>query len=315
MRRTASPFSLILLGLGAFLLALAPLLTWYVGPEAKKTPLDTDITTVFNGTGTYFDAQAVKPRHDQRLTITRQVRGDVADGDASGNAVWDVSTSVDSDSSLPASDPRDALQWTTERWVTNRKTNMPVHCCQEKPRFEGEAYLKFPFDVEERSYRWWDSTLGATVELDYSGRKKVQGFEGMRFTGKVKAAKTGTRLVPGKLVGVDKSQVLAEEWYANHGIELIADPATGRILYAAVGPRKTLRAPGSDKDAMVLLDSKKIAFTEKTQRAQVKLADRDSGKLKTLTSTAPMGAGAAGAVLLLTGGVFVVRGQRTREIS
>ncbi|MFD7359712.1 DUF3068 domain-containing protein [Streptomyces sp. NPDC059885] len=290
MRRTASPMSLILLGAGVFLLVLAPLLVTYVQPHAKRTPVDVDTTTVFTGTGSYFDTSLLKTVHDRRITITRQVRGDVADSVRSGNAVWDVSTSVDTDATLPAADTRDSLQWTLERWVTDRRTNEPVHCCRESPAFDGEAYLKFPFDVEERGYRWWDGTLGGVVRLRYAGPGTVQGYEGLRFTGSVPPTRTGVRQVPGRLVGRPRTpQVLAEEWYANSRIELVADRRTGRIVYAAIGPRKTLRAPGSEKDAVVLLSSDKIAFTARTQRQQVELASADSRKLELLGSTAPLG--------------------------
>lgn len=308
-RRTASPLSLVLLGLGVFLLVLSPLLAWYVEPRAKRTPVDVDQITVFRGTGSYFDTEKIKTVHDQRLTITRQVRGDVADSDKN-RAIWDVSTSVDPDKSLPAADPHDSLQWTLERWVTDRRTNKPVHCCGEEPYFEGEAYLKFPFDVEKRTYLWWDNTLGSTVPLAYRGKKKIQGYEGYRFTGTVKATRTGTRQVPGRLVGQPRrSQVLAEEWYANHGIELVADQRTGRIIYAAIGPRKTLRAPGGKKDATVLLDSERVAFTKKTQQDQVGLADDDSSRLKLVGETLPLVSGVAGVALALVGGVLVVRGR------
>ncbi|KUF20083.1 DUF3068 domain-containing protein [Streptomyces silvensis] len=307
-RRTASPLSLVLLGLGAFLLVLAPLLAWYVEPRAKRTPIDVDQITVFRGTGSYFDTEKIKTVHDQRLTITRQVRGDVADSNKK-RAVWDVSTSVDPDKSLPAADPHDSLQWTLERWVTDRRTNKPVHCCGEEPYFEGEAYLKFPFDVEKRTYLWWDNTLGATVPLTYRGPKKIQGYEGYRFTGTVKATRTGTRQVPGRLVGLRQGQVLAEEWYANHGIELVADKRTGRIIYAAIGPRKTLRAPGGKKDRTVLLDSRRIGFTKKTQQEQVDLADDDSSRLKLVGTTLPLVSVLAGGALALAGGVLVARGR------
>ncbi|MFE0100006.1 DUF3068 domain-containing protein [Streptomyces sp. NPDC059009] len=313
MRRTASPLSLILTGLGVFLLVLAAMLAWYVEPHAKRTPINIDVTTVFKGKGSYFDTEKIKTVHNQNLTVTRQVRGDVKDSDKSGKAVWDVSTSVDPDKSLPAADPHDSLQWTLERWVTDRKTNAPVHCCGEEPYFEGEAYLKFPFDVEKRSYRWWDNTLGATVPLTYRGKKKIQGYEGLRFTATVKATKTGTRQVPGRMVGLKKSQVIADEYYANHGIELVADQRTGRIIYAAIGPRKTLRAPGSKKDSTVLLDSERIAFTPKTQRDQVDLADTDSTKLKLVGTTLPIGAGALGLLLTVAGLVLVVRGRPERS--
>ncbi|MGY0023836.1 DUF3068 domain-containing protein [Streptomyces sp. cg35] len=321
MRRTSkittSKIPFVCTGLGTFLLVLAGLLAWYVEPRAERTPIDTDTTTVFTGTGSYFDTGKIKTVDGRRLTITRQVRGDVAESERSGRAVWDVTTSVDTDASLPAADPHDALQWTQERWVTDRETNAPVHCCGEQPAFEGEAYLKFPFRVEKRTYTWWDNTLGATVPLRFSGTRKVQGYEGYRFTGTVAPARTGSRLVPGRIVGQPrKSQVLAEEWYANHRVELVVDRLTGRILYAAVGPRKTLRAPGTTKDAAVLLDSERIAFTPATQRAQVALARDDNDRLTLLGTTLPIGAGALGG-LLLAGGIVLVawggRGRRTPD--
>ena len=54
MRRTASPLSLILLGLGTFLLVLAPMLVWYVEPRAAVNPINIDTTAVYRGTGSYF---------------------------------------------------------------------------------------------------------------------------------------------------------------------------------------------------------------------------------------------------------------------
>ncbi|MFD6415405.1 DUF3068 domain-containing protein [Streptomyces sp. NPDC060194] len=308
-----SPLSLVLLGIGVFLLTLAPLLAWYVQPNAKRTPIDIDATTVFTGTGSYFDQGEVETVDGQALTITRKVRGDVEDS-TDDRSIWEVSTTVDTKDSLPAEDPRDALQWSTERWVTDRKTNRPLHCCEESPVFDGEAYLKFPFDVEKRSYRWWDNTLGGTVPLQFKGTKKIQGYEGYRFTGSVDPVRTGTRQVPGTLVGVKAGgQVLAEEWYSNHGIELVVDRATGRIIYAAIGPKKTLRAPGGTKDEVVLLDSQKIGFDTKTQKTQVKLAKEGSDQLKTVGQTAPALAGLTGLLLAAAGVVLLVRGRKTPE--
>ncbi|MCD9872574.1 DUF3068 domain-containing protein [Streptomyces guryensis] len=311
MRRTASPLSLILLGLGTFLLVLAPMLAWYVEPRAAVNPVDIDTTAVYRGTGSYFDTDQIQTVHDKRITVTQQVRGNVADSEKSGRAVWDVTTTVDTDKSLPAADPHDALEFFLNRWVTNRHTNQPVHCCKENPYFEGDAYLKFPFDVARKSYQWWDNSLGSTVTLHYSGTKKVQGYQGYRFTGTVSPSKIGTRLVPGSIVGQkNKPQVLAEEWYSNHGIELVVDQRTGRVLYAQVGPRRTLRAPGAEKDAVVLLDSRKLAFTTATQKDQVKLAKKESGQLLMVGQTLPITAAVAGFVLAVVGGVLVARGRK-----
>ena len=314
MRRTTSPISLILLGLGTFLLVLAPLLAWYVEPRAAVTPIDIDTTAVYRGTGSYFDTGELRTVDDQRITVTQQVRGDVADSEKSGDAVWDVTTTVDTDKSLPTADPHDALEFFPNRWVTDRKTNKPVHCCHENPYFEGDAFLKFPFDVRKQPYQWWDNSLGATVTLRYSGTEKVQGYSGYVFKGTVPPTKIGTRLVPGSLVDQPKSpQILAEEWYSNHGIELIVDQRTGRVIYAQTGPRRTLRAPGHTYDAVLLLDADKLAFTTATQQEQVKLAKRESGQLRLVGQSLPIGAAVAGFVLAVAGGVLVLRGRRRPE--
>ncbi|MFI6421002.1 DUF3068 domain-containing protein [Streptomyces sp. NPDC050842] len=316
MRRSMSPLSLILLGVGVFLLVFTQLLAWYVEPRAKRTPTDVDSTTVFSGQGSYFDTGSVSTVDGQALTITRRVLGDVAGGERSGNAIWDVSTQIDSPKTLALGDPRKSLQWTTERWVTDRRTNLPVRCCDEKPAFEGEAYLKFPFDVEKRSYSWWDSTLGATVPLEFQEVTRVGGREGYRFVGSVKATPTGTRLVPGVLVGSSKpGQVPAEEWYANARIELTVDQRTGRIMNALIAPKKTLRAPGSQKDAVTLLASERLEFTEATRREQVALASEDGGRLELLGETAPLAGGVAGGLLAVAGAVLLIRGPRRGEHS
>ncbi|MCX2922866.1 DUF3068 domain-containing protein [Streptomyces sp. NEAU-W12] len=314
MRRTASPFSLVLLGLGTFLLVLAPLLAWYVQPRAAVNPIDIDTTAVYKGRGSVIDLEKVETVPGRTITVTQKVRGNVEDSERSGNAVWDVTTTVDTDTSLPAADPHDALDFTPHRWVLDRRTTKPVHCCEEKPRIEGEAYLKFPFDVQKRSYQWWDNTLGDTVVMRYRGTEEVQGHTGYRFTASVPATRTGTRLVPGALVDEpDRPQVLAEEWYSNHGLELVVDQATGRVIYAQTGPRRTLRAPGGDEDAAVLLDAEKLSFTTGTQKEAVRQARRDSGQLRLVGETVPVGAAVAGSVLAVAGGVLVARGRKEEE--
>ncbi|MGW3007584.1 DUF3068 domain-containing protein [Streptomyces sp. NPDC001219] len=311
----APPLSLAVLGLGVFLLVLAPLLAWYVAPRAKVTPVDVDVTTVFTGEGGYFDTAALKTRDHRRITITRHVLGDVAASERSGRAVWDVSTTVDTPQTLALKDPRRAFQWTTERWVTDRRSNAPVHCCAEAPtRFDGDAYLKFPFDVQKRGYRWWDNTLGAAVPLRFAGTREVRGYPGYRFTGTVPATRTGSRQVPGRLVGRPRQgQIQAEEWYANSGIELVVEPRTGRIMNAVLSPVKTLRAPGSRRTAVTLLRGERLEFTPATQRAQVRLAKADSDRLVLVGRTLPVTAAAAGAVLVPAGVVWVVRGRRTPD--
>ncbi|MFI9155016.1 hypothetical protein [Streptomyces sp. NPDC053367] len=87
--------------------------------------------------------------------------------------------------------------------------------------------------------------------------------------------------MPGALTGRrGAGQVPAEEWHCNHGIRLVAEQATGRILYARLGPRQTPRAPGAAKDAVVPLDVPRAAHTAATQRFAVDRARHGSALLR-----------------------------------
>lgn len=313
LRSSSSRPALILLGVGVFLLVLAPMLAWYVEPRAKRTPTDIDVTSVLVGHGSYFDAESVATLDDQTITITRRVLGDVSASERNNVAVWDVSTTVDTPKTLPLKDPRKSLKWTTERLVTDRRTNLPVHCCQETPVFDADAYLKFPFDVKKQTYRWWDGTLGSAVPLRYAGKGSVLGHEGYRFTGTVDPTRTSTRQVPGVLVGRPKqSQVFAEEWYANDRIDLLVDPRTGTLLDVSLAPRMTLRAPGGKQDEVVLLHSEKLRTTEATRRAAVATAADSTRQLDALGRTAPVAAAATGAPVALAGLVLITRRSSRR---
>ncbi|MEU1072934.1 MULTISPECIES: DUF3068 domain-containing protein [unclassified Streptomyces] len=318
MRRQPSRPALALLAAGAFLLTLAPLFAWYVTPHVKRTPIDVHTTTVSTGRGSYFDAGSLAVRHDQTITITRHVLGDVAESERSGRAVWDISTTVDTPRTLPLADPHKSLQWSTERWVTDRRTNAPVHCCAEsRPPHEGDAYLKFPFDLRKGTYRWWDATLAAAIPLRYAGTREVLGHQGYRYTGTVAPTRIGTRPVPAPLVGLPGPRpVQAEQWYANPGIDLIVDRRTGRVLDAVTSPRVTLRGPGQGTDAVTLLRGDELEFTPATQRQQVDLAREDGRKLLLVGTVLPLAAGGTGAVLAVAGtGLMALRWRRPRRLA
>jgi hypothetical protein len=85
------------------------------------------------------------------------------------------------------------------------------------------------------------------------------------------------------------------------------------VIYAQTGPRRTLRAPGHAYDAVLLLDADKLAFTTATQQEQVKLAKQESGQLRLVGQSLPIGTAVAGFVLAVAGGVLVLRGRRRPE--
>ncbi|MZG19365.1 DUF3068 domain-containing protein [Streptomyces sp. SID5914] len=311
LRRTHSRLALSLLGAGVFLLVLAPMLTWYVAPRAKVSPINVDQTAVLTGQGSYFDIGSLSALRNQKITLTSHVLGDVSASERSGRAVWDVSTTVDTPKSLPLKDPRRSLLWITARSVTDRRTNQPVHCCGETPYFDGEAYLKFPFDVEKRTYRWWYDTLGAAVPLRFAGTTKVLGHEGYRFVGSVPPTKTGTRQVPGLLVDrPEQAQVFAEQWFSDAGVELVVDPSTGMVINSTIAPKVTLRAPGGKRDMVTLLQTDRLTLPKSELQAGVTTASDLSHQLRLISKTVPATAAAAGAPIAVIGLTLLIRGRR-----
>jgi len=59
----------------------------------------------------------------------------------------------------------------------------------------------------------------------------------------------------------------------------------------------------------VLLDAEKLAFTADTQKFAVDRAKEESGQLRAVGQTLPIGAGALGLVLAAVGVFLVVRGR------
>ncbi|MEU1405668.1 DUF3068 domain-containing protein [Streptomyces sp. NPDC005728] len=315
LRRIPPSFALAVLGFGAFLLALAPMFAWYVGPRMTRTPADINVTSVLTGRGSYFDIDAETTLHDRTITLTQRILGDVHAGAGHDAAVWDVSTTIDTPKTLPLKDPRRSLQWTVERWVSDRRTNLPVHCCGETPSFDADAFLKFPFDVRKQTYRWWDSTFGASVPMRYSSTAKVLGHEGYLFTGSVQPTRTATREVPGVIVGLPKQgQVLAEQWYSNARIALVVDQRTGEIIDVSIAPKVTLRQPGGKRDEVTLLRSERLAMTDSAHRVVVDRAVADSRMLRLVGTTLPATAAGVGAPLAAVGlAMLLIRGRSSLQ--
>lgn len=308
----------VLLGLGVLLLALVPLVNWYVLPRVELVPLDQQASVVSTGVGTYLDRNTIEMKGPVPLTVTTHVVADVAAGQASGNAVWNVSTVVDSPDSLPLRDPRFSVDWTLETWVADRRTALPVHCCGESPVFDQGYYLKFPFGVGKHDYQLWNPKARHAFPVHFTGTVDVRGHEFYRFDGKVPPTKIGEHDVPGQLVGLprDKGMVHVDEYYADSDSQLLVDPRSGVPLGGSQHPHDTLRIPGDDRDRLTVLDST-FSTVPDTEHANLKLITDTDDKLAVLQDTLPTaglfgGAALTGLGLLITL-LLAVRARRAES--
>lgn len=278
----------VLLGQGVLLLALVPLVNFYVLPRVEVVPQDQQVTVVSTGVGSYLDRNSLEMKGPVPLTVTTHVVADVAAGQASGNAVWNVSTVVDSPDSLPLHDPRFSVDWTLEKWVADRHTGLPVHCCGESPVFDQGYYLKFPFGVQKHDYQLWNPKAKHAFPVHYTGTINVEGHDFYRFDGTVPPTKIAEHDVPGQLVGLprDKGMVHVDEYYADSDSQLLVDPRTGVPLGGSQHPHDTLRTPGDDTDRLTVLDSVFTA-TPDTEHTTLGLIVDNDKKLAVLQDTLP----------------------------
>ncbi len=296
----------IVVGIGVLALALVPLLRWYVLPRVEVLPLDENATSVSTGEGTYFDTTSLKVAGPVRLTVTTHVVGDVAAGQSSGDAVWNISTTVDTPATLDKQDPRQSIDWTLERWVGNRSTDRPVNCCGASTHFSGDAYIKFPFNVAKQTYTYWNPKARNAFPVHYAGNVDVGGLSLYRFQGTVPPTRISSTQVPGTLVGLtDPAMTNVDIYYQDKGTEIDVDPVSGIPVVTVQHAVTTFRLPGSGTDRLTLL-----AATFRTDRASqdalVSLVRDTDAKLDLVQRTLPVVLLAAGSALVVLGAVLVV---------
>jgi hypothetical protein len=314
-----SPVAFLVLGIGVFNLALAALLHYYVLPRVALMPLDVHMTSVSSGTGSYFDQTTLTVKGPVTMTLTTHVVGDVAAGEATGHAVWNISTRVDTPDTAALPDPRSAYNWTLQRVVSERHSGAIVNCCGAKPPVDLDAhntrypfvYLQFPFNAAKTTYDYWNPQLGKVFPVRFAGTTTMDGHELYRFTGTVPATKIGAQQVPGALIGLpDQPGLLdVDVTYRDDGVELVVDPTTGAPVRTSQHVATTFRQPGSTVDRLTVL-SADVTTTEASQEAVLKTAIDGGRQLRLLGETLPAGMLWVGAVLTLAGAGLAVRSAR-----
>lgn len=279
----------LLLGAGVLSLAVVPLVHWYVLPRVELIPFAQDATSISTGKGDYFDANSLSLKGPVTLTVTTHVVGDAAAGQRSGDAVWNVSTTVDTPDTLKLHDPRFSLDWTLEKWVADRRTDLPVHCCGESPVFDGNVYLKFPFGVPDYQYDFWDPKARQAFPIRRIGVTVVDGHRLYRFDGVVPPTRIGSVQVPGALVGQPDvpGLIQVDEYYSDSDSEILVDPMSGIPVGGSQSPKTTFRLPGSATDRLTVLDA---TFTSEpaSERTVLGLVDSTDRQLRMVQRTLPL---------------------------
>jgi hypothetical protein len=283
---------LVLMGLAGFLVTTALLALIYVPGQVKKTPLDTDSYTRLSGEAAALPSGDGAPVKALSHTVSD---GAKSDGDV---VVFDTFTCLITDPDGNAPDCVDdtntgegtrLVTASTDRFATNRKTGLSVN----DEKYIGDAkpheglVNKFPFDVEKKTYPFWDGILGRAVDATFEGEEKVNGWNTYKFV--VDVVDEPAEISKG-IQGTYSS--LKTMWI---------DPRTGAIQKQTEEQKRVLESGTTVLD----LD---FGFTDETVAANIKDAKESDSKLG-LVEKLPLIAGLLG-LLSAAVGFFLWNGAR-----
>lgn len=309
MRRTVG---LIVLGLGVFLLVVAPLLKWYAAPRLLLAPLDQFSETVSEASDvTYLDIGALEVRTGREFVATRTVRGDVAAGDAN-RAVYDVFVKI-IDPDKPGTGEEQLVSANTDRVAFDRATSEAISCCDENlngdpTKHEGIEY-KFPFNTEQKTYQYFDTSIAAATDMEFVQESELEGLAVYEFEQTIEPTKIAELDVPGTLVGRDEQTLTVDRMYSNVR-HVWVEPTSGVIVKGAENQVATLN--DGDEELLTITEAN-LEFNEATVTAQAETAEEVISQAALVTTTGPLVAGVLGLVLLGVG-IFLARAPRDDDV-
>ena len=169
--------------LGAFLVALAILAQFWAPGQLMKTPLDTDSTTLLDGTAELSNGDGGTDEFPVKAFSVTHADSERSDSDVIvfQNSSCLVKDEGDIDECVSADDPQERLiSASTDDFATDRRTAEAVDDPKYlPPSAESKEGLvnKWPFEAEKKDYQYWDGYAAAPVDATYEGTETVDGVE------------------------------------------------------------------------------------------------------------------------------------------
>jgi hypothetical protein len=288
----------VLLALGAFLLVIGLMASFWAPGQVKRTPLDTDSTTRLAGTADKLNPATGEVEDlDVKATSITKADSKRSDDDVIVfvNTLCLVIDEGDVPDCVDAQDPEKRLiSASTDVFATDRQTAEAVNGKYLPAGAEEKEGLinKWPFDAEKKDYPYWDGILGAPVDATYDSTETLDGMETYKYH--VLVEEEPAEVVDG-IQGV-----YSQDKY------LWIDPTTGSIIKQSQHEVRAL------EDGSVLLDLD-LAFTDEQVADNVDSADESGGKIDLITGTVPLVGFIGGAIALLVGAFLVFAGRKDEK--
>lgn len=307
MRR---PLGLVLVGLGSFLLALAPLVRFYVTGQVVRAPLNFYQATQLEAhDAQYYDLLARKVRTGVTLAAVNTVRGDTrANRGDNDIAVWDSITEIYD------KERRKQVEFQTYRIAFDRRSSELVNCCgthvggDTKVRMSGYGLL-FPLaNVQKRDYPVFDMSTRRSLPMRFDGEERIHGLNTYRFVQQVpnfKTAKIDLRPT-GEMLGLrsagEKNRLFKVDRYFSATITVWVDPRTGIPVKHDQNIRSTVET--EDGRGKMVVAAARLVTVDRDQQRNVETTNGYAFQRELVESTLPIG-GLAGGLVLLALGTFI----------
>jgi Porin PorA len=288
----------VALAVGAFLLMAAALGQFWAPGNAERTPLDVNTTTRLSGV-----AQKLNPATGQveefPVNATSVTKSDTNRSDDTVIAFVTTTCLVIDRGDVPdcvdAKDPQHRLVTaSSDTFATDRHTAVAV---DDKKYLAADAQPhqglvnKFPFDVQKKTYPYWDGILDSTVPAKYDRTDRLQGLTTYKFD-------------------VDVPSTPAEVLSGVQGLytqrkSIWVEPRTGSIVKQTQDETRTL----PNGDPLLTLN---LEYQPDTVTKAVHDAGDKASKLRLLTGVLPI-VGLVGGLLLVILGLWLLLGGRRRS--
>jgi hypothetical protein len=312
MRRV---LGLVLTGLGAFFLALALLLRFYLPGQVIKFPLNEYLVTTLTGHNvTYFNAKQLKVLTGVTAKATSTVEGDVSEG-SSSTAVWNDFTAIeDTTNNAP-------IEFVSQRSAFNRRTGATVDCCgayvsisnvgTRSGHQSGQGFV-WPLGTQKQTYQVFDAMLGKPEPFRYEGTSAIDGMTAYKFVERVINQQFTSQTLPGSLVGYSLPSVTLPE-YVTQTNTFWVDPVTGAPL--DVTENRTLGLEDITGATKLVLYRGDLTATPQSIASAVSTAKSAHLKIDLVADIGPLAGLLLGVGLVVTGVALIIDRRDSEEFA
>ncbi|MBE3000015.1 DUF3068 domain-containing protein [Nocardiopsis sp. HNM0947] len=304
MRRTVA---VVLIALGVFSLAMAPLMRTWVAGSLMKTPLDYYAEMVNTGQVDYFNIEDVEEVEDAEVEAHTTVRADVASS-TDDTVVWDQFTWIkDGETDF-------GISSTSRRGGHDRVTGEGVDCCD--PMVDDESVTqngqlwKFPFFTEQRDYDFFETMVEETVPMEFDGVETIKGVETYRFVQTVEPTVVDEQTVPREVAGLDGDGDVTGDVEFSLTRTYWIEPVSGSPVNVSEDQHRVVVV--DDEEVLTML-SGELSYTDATIDQAIENTEQARQYLPLLHTTLPIGSLIVGVGFIGVAVVLLVTNRRGDE--